>query len=121
MKTIVNELSSRDDKEWPKNGLLPSAYLSAKYSILYRIEIDNLTPSSHGSGVTFDLTNLLYHICTRSSFIFGEFFFDQLVKHAKSYVVKLPIGFPSLIIGILLSQKKDNVCFNGVAGVFLLC
>lgn len=33
--------------------------------------------------------------------------FEHFVKHVKSYAVKLPIGYPSLVTGILLAQKKD--------------
>ena len=43
----------------------------------------------------------------RTSFDFGVFVFEHLVEHAKSFAVKLPFGFPSLISGILLAQMKD--------------
>ena len=52
VQAIVDELSGRDDKGWPKKGLLPSAYLSAKYFVLYKIGISNWTPYAHGSAVT---------------------------------------------------------------------
>ena len=54
-----------------------------------------------------DLACLIYQIGTRSSFDFGNFVLDHLAKHAKSFAVKLPIGFPSLITGIMLKQNKN--------------
>ena len=42
--------------------------------------------------------------------------FDHLAKHAKSFVVNLPIGFPSLITGILLDQNKNILRSSDVAG-----
>ena len=38
------------------------------------------------------------------------------MKHAKSFAVKLPIGFPSLITGILLKQNKNILRSTDVAG-----
>lgn len=38
------------------------------------------------------------------------------MKHAESYVVKLPIGSPSLKFGILLSQKRDILRADDVVG-----
>ena len=116
MKTIVREFSGDENESSPKKGLISSAYLSAKYSVLYKIGIANLAPSSHGSSVTPDMANLLFQIGTRSSIDFEEFVFEHLVRHAKSFTAKLPIGFPSLIIGILLSQIKDIMRADDVVG-----
>lgn len=55
--------------DWPKKGLLPSAFPSAKYYVLYRIVIVNMAASSHDSGVSPALANLLYQRGTRSSFV----------------------------------------------------
>ena len=103
----------------PKFGLpreLPSSDLTAKYSVLYRIGIANWPPSSHGSSIKAELACLIYKIGTRSSFDFGEFVFDHLEKHAKSFAVKLRIGFPSIITGILLKQNKNILHRTDVAG-----
>lgn len=97
VQAIVDELLGCDDKVWPKNGLFPLTYLSAKYYVLYKIGISNWTLSSHGFGVTPALANLLYQMGTHASFDFGEFILDHLVKHAESYIVKLLIGSPSFI------------------------
>lgn len=58
----------------------------------------------------------MYQISIRSSFDFGEFVYEHLFRQAKSFDVKLPIGFPSLVVGILLSQKKGIMCADDVIG-----
>ncbi|XP_050897710.1 uncharacterized protein LOC127104572 [Lathyrus oleraceus] len=53
---------------------------------------------------------------TKSSFDFGSYVFDQTMKHVASYDVKMPITFPSLICGVILSQhpsifiSSDSIC-----------
>ncbi|XP_050875420.1 uncharacterized protein LOC127079051 [Lathyrus oleraceus] len=46
-------------------------------------------------------------IWTKSSFNFGSYVFDQTMKHVTSYDVKMPIAFPSLICGVILSQHPS--------------
>ena len=113
---IAQEITGDETKVWPSKGTLPSSDLTAKYFILYRIGIANCAPSSHGSSIKADLARLIYQIGTRSSFDFGEFVLDHLAKHAKSFAVKLPIGFPSIITGILLKQNKNILRSTDVAG-----
>lgn len=60
-----------------------------------------------------------YQIGSRSSFDFGEFIFDYTVKYPESYVVKLPIGSPSLISEIAISQKKDIMRVDDIVGIVL--
>lgn len=43
----------------------------------------------------------------RVAFSFGEYMFDQILKQDESHVVKLPIAFPYLTIGVLMKQKSD--------------
>lgn len=40
---------------------------------------------------------------------FGEYVFDQTMKHVDSFVVKLPIAFPCLISGIIFNQHPNIV------------
>lgn len=42
-----------------------------------------------------------------------------MVKHDKCYAVKLSIGFPSLISGILMSQKSGTTTIEDKSGVAL--
>jgi len=37
-------------------------------------------------------------------FDFASYVFEQITKHVNSYVVKMPIAFPSLICGVIISQ-----------------
>ena len=92
LDVIAKELTNDEKKTWPSKGSLPSSDLSAKYSVMYKIGIANWAPSSHGSSIKSDLACLIYQIGTRASFDFGEFVFNHLAKHAKSYAVKLLIG-----------------------------
>lgn len=40
---------------------------------------------------------------------FGEYVFEQTMKRVNSFVVKLPIVFPCLLIGIILNQHPEVV------------
>lgn len=50
---------------------------------------------------------LFYQVGTHIVFDFGEYAFEQFVKHVEYYVFKIPIRFPSLLHGILSSQNND--------------
>ncbi|XP_050909409.1 uncharacterized protein LOC127123210 [Lathyrus oleraceus] len=41
-----------------------------------------------------------------------KYMFDQIIKHATTNVVKLPISFPSIIGGIILNQHPSILCSN---------
>lgn len=61
---------------------------------------------------------MLLKIGTKDAFDICEYAFEQVVKYAKSYTIKHPIGFPSLISRILITQKpyivyaKDEIIFS---------
>lgn len=76
---------------------------------MYEIRVVNWDPSSRESYIITSLTDLLYKVGSYSTFDFGEYFYDQFIKHVESYVVKLTISFPFLICGSLSSQKNDIV------------
>lgn len=46
--------------------------------------------------------SLLYQIGIRSTFDYGVFVSNRLLRHVASYAIKLPIGFPRLFFGIFL-------------------
>lgn len=52
---------------------------------------------NHNSGITTSLVKIIYQICTKDMFDFGEYVLEQVLKQAESYVVKLHIGVPALI------------------------
>ncbi|XP_057444258.1 uncharacterized protein LOC130736439 [Lotus japonicus] len=74
---VANTLTGKLVKKWPKNGLLPSGKLTAKYDVLYKIGTANWMATQHLSGT---------------------------LKHAGSFAVKLPIMFPCLLSGLILQQ-----------------
>ena len=53
------------------------------------------------------LGKFLFAVGTKSTFNFGNYIYDQTVKHAESYAVKLPIAFPTILCGIMLSQHPN--------------
>ena len=78
-----------------------------KYAILHRIGAANWVPTNHTSTVATGLGKFLYVVGTKSTFNFGNYIYDQTVKHAESYAVKLPIAFPTILCGIMLSQHPN--------------
>jgi hypothetical protein len=62
-------------------------------------------PTNHISTISNVLGRIIYAIGTRLNFDYGRFMFEQIVIHASTNAVKLPIAFPSIICGIILSQQ----------------
>jgi hypothetical protein len=62
-------------------------------------------PTNHISTISIGLGRIIHAIGTRINYDFGRFMFDQIVRHASTNAVKLPIAFPSIICGIILSQQ----------------
>ncbi|XP_057443912.1 uncharacterized protein LOC130736077 [Lotus japonicus] len=107
LSAITTELTAGQVMVWPVKGLLSSTHLSVKYAILNRIGVANWAPTTHSSDVSSGLAKLIYLIGTKAQFDFGEYVFAQTMKHAETYAVKLPIGFPGLLCGIILSQHPQ--------------
>lgn len=101
---ILLELIGGIHKSWPKNGQLSATVLSVKYIILHKICLTNWTPLFHGFDVSPPLENLLFQLGTGVHFVFGTVVYDQLMRHANSFAVKLPIYLMRLICGLLVSQ-----------------
>jgi hypothetical protein len=76
-----------------------------KYAILNKIGSANWVPTNHISTISNALGRLIFAIGTKLNFDYGRFMFEQIVKHASTNAVKLPIAFPSMICGIILSQQ----------------
>ncbi|KAL5131479.1 hypothetical protein HKD37_12G034367 [Glycine soja] len=72
-----------------------------------RIGAANWVPTNHTSTVATGLGKFLYAVGTKSKFNFGNYIFDQTVKHSESFAVKLPIAFPTVLCGIMLSQHPN--------------
>lgn len=104
---IAREITSNQVQQLPKKSLLSSESLVVKYVVLNRISVTNWAPTNHSSSITSVLTKLIFQIGTKSKLNFGEHVFDQTMKLADSYVVKLPIAFHCLITGIILKQHHN--------------
>ncbi|KAK2382168.1 hypothetical protein QL285_069716 [Trifolium repens] len=107
LQEITKEITGGQVKEWPKKGLLSTGCLSVKYAILNRIGAANWAPTNHGSGITPMLAKMIFLIGTKKKLNFGDHVFNQTMKHADTYAVKLPIAFPCQITGMILRQYPN--------------
>ncbi|PNY13323.1 envelope-like protein [Trifolium pratense] len=102
---IFQTFTNNQVRKWPSK--IFSAKLIAKYALLNKIGVANWVPTSHTLEVSIGMAKFIYVIGTRTAFDFGSYIFDQTYKHAKSLAVQMPIAFPTLICGIILSQHLD--------------
>ncbi|KAL5159291.1 hypothetical protein HKD37_15G043643 [Glycine soja] len=109
---IAKEITAKQVQHWPKKGKLSAGKLSVKYAILHRIGAANWVPTNHTSTVATGLGKFLYAVGTKSKFNFGNYIFDQTVKHSESFAVKLPIAFPTILCGIMLSQHPNMLNYT---------
>ncbi|KAK2382907.1 hypothetical protein QL285_070418 [Trifolium repens] len=77
------------------------------FTILNRIAAANWVPTTRNYEVATGLARFNYPVGNKINFDFGTYIFEQTVKHAKTLAVKLPIAFPSLLCGIIVSQRFD--------------
>lgn len=106
---IYREITTKQVKEWPRKGKLSASTLSVKYPVLIRIGAVNWVPTNHTSDIASVLCKFIYIVGTKSNFYFGSYVFDQTMKHIAYYAVKMPITFPSLIYGVILSQHSSII------------
>ncbi|KAL5133608.1 hypothetical protein HKD37_03G006903 [Glycine soja] len=109
---IAKEITAKQVQHWPKKGKLSAGKLSVKYAILHRIGAANWVPTNHTSTVATGLGKFLCAVGTKSKFNFGNYIFDQTVKHSESFAVKLPIAFPTVLCGIMLSQHPNMLNYT---------
>ncbi|KAH1193289.1 hypothetical protein GmHk_19G054366 [Glycine max] len=109
---IAKEITAKRVQHWPKKGKLSAGKLSVKYAILHRIGAANWVSTNHTSTVATGLGKFLYAVGTKSKFNFGNYIFDQTVKHSESFAVKLPIAFPTVLCGIMLSQHPNMLNYT---------
>jgi hypothetical protein len=88
-------------------GKLLSSKLNVKYVVLHRIGAANWVPTNHTLTIATSLGKFIYIVENKRKFDFGSYVFEQTMKHAQSYAVKMPIVFISLICGIILSQDPS--------------
>jgi SNF family Na+-dependent transporter len=78
--------------------------LSVKYVVLNRIGTINWVPTTHSSHIATGLARFIYSVGTGTEADYGSYIFDQTMQHGKSWAIRMPIAFPSLIYGMILSQ-----------------
>uniref|UniRef100_A0A9I9E9W6 Putative plant transposon protein domain-containing protein n=1 Tax=Cucumis melo TaxID=3656 RepID=A0A9I9E9W6_CUCME len=100
-EVLVTVLSGGTLSTWPVNGI-PAAALRVKYAILHKIGIANWFPSSHASSIFAALGTFLYQICNDDKVDTGAFIYNQLLRHVKSFGVKVSIAFLRLFSSLLL-------------------
>ncbi|KAK2445198.1 hypothetical protein QL285_016158 [Trifolium repens] len=101
---VCKTITANQVKVWPLKGKVPSVMLSVKYAILNRIGTANWVPTTHTSDIATGLARFIYSVGTSTVFNYGAHIFDEIVQHAKSWAVRMPIAFPSLICSIILAQ-----------------
>ncbi|KAK2436691.1 hypothetical protein QL285_021664 [Trifolium repens] len=104
---ICKTITANQVKIWPSRGKVPSVMLSVKYAILNRIGTANWVPTTHTSDIATVLARFIYSVGTSTEFNYGAHIFDETVQHAKSWAIRMPIAFPSLICSIILAQHPS--------------
>ncbi|KAL5123923.1 hypothetical protein HKD37_02G004415 [Glycine soja] len=102
---VINKYLGR-----PTEGVVDiavSEHQIAKEITANKIGTANWVPTNHTSTVATGLGKFLYAVGTKSKFNFGNYIFDQTIKHSESFAVKLPIAFPTVLCGIMLSQHPN--------------
>ncbi|XP_050890781.1 uncharacterized protein LOC127096228 [Lathyrus oleraceus] len=113
---ICREIMLKHVKECPRKGKLLESYLSVKYAVLHRIGVANWVLTNNTSNIATGLGKFIYIVGTKTELDFGSYVFDQTMKHVASFTMKMPIAFPSLIGGVILSQhpsiflSSDSIC-----------
>ncbi|XP_050897056.1 uncharacterized protein LOC127103858 [Lathyrus oleraceus] len=102
---ICRMITAGQVNEWPSRKHLAASKLTVKYAILHKIGSANWVPTNHISTISLALGRTIHAIGTRVNYDFGKFIFEQTIRHASTNAVKLPIAFPSIICGIILSQQ----------------
>jgi len=106
---VCKEITANHVKVWPKKGKISFAKLLVKYVILNWIAAIKWVPTTHSSDVATGLGKFIYLVGTETKMNIGKYVFEQIVKHAKTNVVKCPIAFPTLICGIMLDQHPSLI------------
>ncbi|XP_050916536.1 uncharacterized protein LOC127131665 [Lathyrus oleraceus] len=109
---VCREITTRHVKGWSVKKHLPAGKLTVKYAILHKIGVANWVPTNHISTIANTLGRFIFAVGTKVKFDYGRFMFEQIIKHASTNAVKLPIAFPSMIYGIILNQHHGILCSN---------
>ncbi|XP_050894157.1 uncharacterized protein LOC127100891 [Lathyrus oleraceus] len=81
---VCKENTVKQVVQWPRKGKLPVGKLSVMYEILHRIGASNRVPTNHTSTITTGLGKFIYVVGTKTNFDFGDYVFEQTLKHAST-------------------------------------
>ncbi|XP_050920176.1 uncharacterized protein LOC127137798 [Lathyrus oleraceus] len=109
---ICTEITTRQVSVWSVKKHLLIGKLTVKYAILHKIGAPNWVPTNHISTIANTLGRFIFVVGTEVKFDYGRFMFEQIIKHASTNAVKLPIAFPSMICGIILNQHPGILFSN---------
>ncbi|XP_045822037.1 uncharacterized protein LOC123914921 [Trifolium pratense] len=111
MNEVCKTITGDKVRMWPRAGKLSAAKLTTKYALLNKIGAANWVPTIHSNSVATGLAKFIYAVGTSTDFDYGTHIFNATILHGSSTAVKMPIAFPTLICGIILSQHPD-ICTN---------
>jgi hypothetical protein len=109
---VCREITTKQVKVWPFKKHLHAGKSTVKYAILHKIGAANWVPTNHISTIANTLGRFIFVVGTKVKFDYGRFMFEQIIKHATTNAVKLPIAFPYMICGIILNQHSGILCSN---------
>ncbi|XP_050909546.1 uncharacterized protein LOC127123367 [Lathyrus oleraceus] len=109
---VCREITAKKVKVWPFKKHLHTGKLTIKYAILHKIGAAIWVPTNHISIIANTLGRFIFTVGTKVKFDYGRYMFDQIIKHATTNAVKLPITFSSMIYGIILNQHPGILCSN---------
>jgi hypothetical protein len=110
---ICKEITANQVKKWPIKGKLASSKLSVKYVVLHKVRVANWVPTT--STFATGLGRFIYIVGTKTNFNFGSYVFEQTMKHAQTFAIKMLIAFPSLICAIIQNQHLGILVSSNVA------
>ena len=90
---------------WPRTNVLRVADLTLKYNGLHKIALSKWYPTKYVTTLSCDFSTLLYDIGTGAPMNLGQIIFDFIVLHRCGANMSQKLSFPSLIFGLLESQK----------------
>ncbi|XP_045794053.1 uncharacterized protein LOC123888927 [Trifolium pratense] len=111
MNEVCKTITGDKVRIWPRAGKLSAAKLTTKYALLNKTGAANWVPTTHSNSVATGLAKFIYVVGTSTVFDYGTHIFNATILHGSSTAVKMPIAFPTLICGIILSQHPD-ICTN---------
>ncbi|TYK07258.1 flocculation protein FLO11-like [Cucumis melo var. makuwa] len=118
-KRLAEELTGGIVPVWIVDGQLPIAYLTVKYAILHWIGISNWIPSTYASTISTSLGHFVYLVGTEVKVNVGEFIFNHLLRYVDTFAIYIPICFPRLLSGFILSQQPAILTLLDVVGTTL--